>query len=54
MTWNIWPRAKVEASKCAIPITASISLICSHLDVPSLLYARLRCKTCVSVLNPFA
>ncbi|KAL6970904.1 Protein transport protein S23 E [Sarracenia purpurea var. burkii] len=54
MTWNVWPRTKVEASKCAIPIAASISPIRSHPDVPSLPYAPLRCKTCVAVLNPFA
>ncbi|KAL6977098.1 hypothetical protein U1Q18_025892 [Sarracenia purpurea var. burkii] len=54
MIWNVWPRTKVEASKCAIPITTSISPICSHPNVPSLPYAPLRCKTYVAVLNPFA
>ncbi|XP_054821521.1 protein transport protein SEC23 E-like [Prosopis cineraria] len=54
MTWNVWPRTKVEASKCVIPLAASIALIRSHLDIPRLPYAPLRCKTCSSVLNPFS
>ncbi|KAI4344901.1 hypothetical protein L6164_012083 [Bauhinia variegata] len=53
MTWNNWPRTKVEASKCVIPLAASISLIRSHPDIPRLPYAPLRCKTCSAVLNPF-
>ncbi|GAB4844046.1 Protein transport protein S23 E [Ancistrocladus abbreviatus] len=53
MTWNVWPRTKVEASKCVIPIAASISPIRPHPDIPTLPYAPLRCKTCVAVLNPF-
>ncbi|KAA8527880.1 hypothetical protein F0562_035251 [Nyssa sinensis] len=53
MTWNVWPRTKVEASKCVIPIAASISPIRSHPDLPTLPYAPLRCKTCTAVLNPF-
>ncbi|CBI39378.3 unnamed protein product, partial [Vitis vinifera] len=53
MTWNVWPRTKVEASKCVIPIAASVSPIRSHPDIPTLPYAPLRCKTCISLLNPF-
>ncbi|KAI8009955.1 Protein transport protein SEC23 [Camellia lanceoleosa] len=53
MTWNVWPRTKVESSKCVIPIAASISPIRSHPDMPTLPYAPLRCKTCSAVLNPF-
>ncbi|KAK3025435.1 hypothetical protein RJ639_042161 [Escallonia herrerae] len=53
MTWNNWPRTKVEASKCVIPIAASISPIRSRPDIPTLPYAPLRCKTCSAVLNPF-
>ncbi|CAL5337111.1 hypothetical protein CsSME_00020232 [Camellia sinensis var. sinensis] len=53
MTWNVWPRTKVESSKCVIPIAASISPIRSHPDIPTLPYAPLRCKTCSAVLNPF-
>ncbi|KAF6133982.1 hypothetical protein GIB67_040746 [Kingdonia uniflora] len=55
MTWNNWPKSKVEASKCVIPITASISPIRSHPEIPVLNYAPLRCKTqsCVCILNPY-
>ncbi|CAN6722748.1 unnamed protein product [Malus baccata var. baccata] len=54
MTWNVWPRTKVEASKCVIPLAACISPIRSHPDIPTLPYAPLRCKTCSAALNPFA
>ncbi|KAM7489195.1 hypothetical protein LguiB_026679 [Lonicera macranthoides] len=53
MTWNVWPRTKVEASKCVIPIAASISPIRPNSEIPTLPYAPLRCKTCSVVLNPF-
>ncbi|KNA14356.1 hypothetical protein SOVF_108180 [Spinacia oleracea] len=53
MSWNAWPRTKVEASKCVIPIAASISPIRAHQDIPTLPYAPLRCKTCIAALNPF-
>ncbi|XP_057497973.1 protein transport protein SEC23 B-like [Actinidia eriantha] len=53
MTWNTWPRSKVEASKCVIPLAASISPIRSHPDVPTLPYAPLRCRACSAVLSPF-
>ena len=49
LSWNVWPRTKVEASKCIIPLAASISPICPHPDIP---YALLHCKTCAFVLNP--
>ncbi|TYG50241.1 hypothetical protein ES288_D10G158600v1 [Gossypium darwinii] len=54
MTWNVWPRTKVEASKCVIPLAASIAPIRPHTDIPMLPYAPLRCKTCSAVLNAFA
>ncbi|KAL7177095.1 hypothetical protein ACSBR2_030427 [Camellia fascicularis] len=54
MTWNAWPRTKVESSKCVIPIAASISPIRPHPDIPTLPYSPLRCKTCSAVLNPFS
>ncbi|XP_047175462.1 protein transport protein SEC23-like isoform X1 [Vigna umbellata] len=55
MTWNLWPRTKVEASKCVIPLAATIALLRPHPDIPlTLPYAPLRCKTCFSVLNPFS
>ncbi|GAV58984.1 Gelsolin domain-containing protein/zf-Sec23_Sec24 domain-containing protein/Sec23_trunk domain-containing protein/Sec23_helical domain-containing protein/Sec23_BS domain-containing protein [Cephalotus follicularis] len=54
MTWNVWPRTKVEASKCVIPLAASISPIRPHPDIPTLPYAPLRCKTCSAILNCFS
>lgn len=54
MTWNVWPRTKVESSKCVIPLAATVALIRPHPDIPRLQYAPLRCKTCSSALNPFA
>ncbi|XP_010270294.1 PREDICTED: protein transport protein SEC23-like [Nelumbo nucifera] len=53
MTWNAWPRTKVEASKCVIPLAAAISPIRPHPDIPTLPYLPLRCKTCACVLNPY-
>ncbi|KAK7311435.1 hypothetical protein RJT34_09573 [Clitoria ternatea] len=52
MTWNVWPRSKVEASKCVIPLAATLAVIRPHPDIPRLPYAPLRCKTCSSALNP--
>ncbi|KFK22996.1 hypothetical protein AALP_AAs50735U000600 [Arabis alpina] len=54
MTWNVWPRTKVEASKCVIPLAVSISPIRRHSDIPSLPYAPLLCRTCNAALNSFA
>ncbi|CAA7026521.1 unnamed protein product [Microthlaspi erraticum] len=54
MTWNVWPRTKVEASKCVIPVAACISPIRYHRDIQSVPYAPLRCRTCSAALNPFA
>ncbi|KAG4990035.1 hypothetical protein JHK85_033018 [Glycine max] len=54
MTWNVWPRTKVESSKCVIPLAATVALIRPHPDIPRLQYAPLRCKTCSSALNPFS
>ena len=54
MSWNVWTWTKVEASKCVIPLAASISPIRPHPDIPTLPYAPLRCKTYASVLNAYA
>ncbi|KAF8020802.1 hypothetical protein BT93_G1279 [Corymbia citriodora subsp. variegata] len=54
MSWNVWPRTKVEASKCVIPLAACIAPLRPHPDIPTVPYAPLRCKTCSAVLNPFS
>ncbi|KAL4273792.1 hypothetical protein GQ457_13G028790 [Hibiscus cannabinus] len=54
MTWNVWPRTKVEASACVIPLAVNIAPIHSHPDIPTLPYGPLRCKSCAAALNAFA
>ncbi|XP_010908064.2 protein transport protein SEC23 E [Elaeis guineensis] len=55
MTWNAWPRSKVEASKCVIPVAACIAPIRASPSLLVLPYAPLRCKPpCAAVLNPFS
>ncbi|CAA7027277.1 unnamed protein product [Microthlaspi erraticum] len=54
MTWNIWPRTKIEASKCVVPFAASISPIRHHRDIISLPYAPLCCANCSAALNAYA
>ncbi|CAL9769614.1 unnamed protein product [Musa acuminata subsp. burmannicoides] len=55
MTWNSWPRSKVEASKCVVPVAASVAPIRSSPSLVVLPYSPLRCKPpCAAVLNPFA
>ncbi|XP_052484214.1 uncharacterized protein LOC105794024 isoform X2 [Gossypium raimondii] len=54
MTWNVWPRTKLEASKCVIPLAASIAPIPPHSDIPTLPYAPLRCRTCSAALNAYS
>ncbi|KAF7042834.1 hypothetical protein CFC21_052323 [Triticum aestivum] len=56
-TWNAWPRSKVEASRCVVPLAAAISPVRSpeSLASPPLPYPPLRCKPpCSALLNPFA
>ncbi|XBH55785.1 hypothetical protein VPH35_077790 [Triticum aestivum] len=56
-TWNAWPRSKVEASRCVVPLAVAISPVRSpeSLASPPLPYPPLRCKPpCSALLNPFA
>ncbi|KAF3791749.1 transport protein [Nymphaea thermarum] len=52
MTWNSWPRSKVEASKCVVPIACVYSPIRPSPDLLVLPYSPLRCKSCACILNP--
>ncbi|WOH08386.1 hypothetical protein DCAR_0727825 [Daucus carota subsp. sativus] len=54
MTWNTWPRTKVELSKCVIPLAASLSPLHPHPSILSLPYSPLHCKTCSAIISPFA
>ncbi|CAO2147389.1 unnamed protein product [Urochloa humidicola] len=57
LTWNAWPRSKVEASRCVVPLAATVSPArlldpCAPAPLP---YPPLRCKPpCSALLNPFA
>ncbi|KAL4196412.1 hypothetical protein AMTRI_Chr04g183030 [Amborella trichopoda] len=52
MSWNVWPRTKVDASKCVVPLATVVSPIRSLPELPVLPYPPLRCKSCSCVLNP--
>ena len=59
LTWNTWPRLKVEASRCIVPLAAAISPARvpdpSAASPPPLPYPPLRCEPpCSALLNPFA
>ncbi|RWR74634.1 zinc finger protein [Cinnamomum micranthum f. kanehirae] len=54
MTWNAWPRSKVEASKCVVPVAVAISPIRPSPEIPVLPYFPLRCKSCMCTLNPYS
>ncbi|KAG2561822.1 hypothetical protein PVAP13_8KG124800 [Panicum virgatum] len=59
LTWNAWPRSKVEASRCVVPLAATVSPARvpdpSAASPPPLPYPPLRCKPpCSALLNPFA
>ncbi|KAI3880150.1 hypothetical protein MKX03_008185 [Papaver bracteatum] len=53
MSWNVWPRSKVEASKCVIPLAASITPIRRDKDIRNLPYLPVSCEVCSSILNPY-
>ncbi|KAK1279065.1 hypothetical protein QJS04_geneDACA007382 [Acorus gramineus] len=57
-TFDVWPRTKIDASKCVVPFAAVISPIASSSaaagDPPVLPYLPLRCKPpCPAILNPY-
>ncbi|KAK1291878.1 hypothetical protein QJS10_CPB17g01827 [Acorus calamus] len=54
-SFDVWPRTKIEASKCVIPFAAVISPISGGSDDPPVLpYPPLRCKPpCPAALNPY-
>ncbi|KAK1278389.1 hypothetical protein QJS04_geneDACA016576 [Acorus gramineus] len=54
-SFDVWPRTKIEASKCVIPFAAVISPISGGSgDPPVLPYPPLRCKPpCPAALNPY-
>ncbi|KAL6557405.1 Protein transport protein S23 C [Orobanche minor] len=55
MPWNVLPGTKVDAAKCAIPISAIYTpLKALPASTPLLPYSPLRCRSCRSVMNPFS
>lgn len=54
MPWNVLPGTKQEATNCVVPVSAIYTPIKSFPNTPLLPYSPLRCRTCRSVLNPFA
>ncbi|KAL4199455.1 hypothetical protein AMTRI_Chr03g145050 [Amborella trichopoda] len=54
MPWNVWPGSKPEASACVIPTSAIYTPLNPNPNLPLLPYQPLRCRTCRSILNPFA
>ncbi|KAG9142217.1 hypothetical protein Leryth_007653 [Lithospermum erythrorhizon] len=36
MTWNAWPRTKMESSKCVIPLAATIAPLRHHPTIPTI------------------
>ncbi|GER45157.1 transport family protein [Striga asiatica] len=55
MPWNVLPGTKVEAAKCAVPISAVYTLLKPlPASTPLLPYSPLRCRSCRSVINPFS
>ncbi|KAL6498713.1 Protein transport protein S23 C [Orobanche gracilis] len=55
MPWNVLPGTKVDATKCAIPISAIYTpLKALPASTPLLPYSPLRCRGCRSVMNPFS
>ncbi|KAM3732758.1 hypothetical protein ACB098_11G083500 [Castanea mollissima] len=54
MPWNVIPGTKQESSNCVVPVSAIYSPIRPLPNITLLPYSPLRCRTCRSVLNPFA
>ena len=54
MPWNVIPGMKQESSNCVVPVSAIYSPIRPLPNITLLPYSPHRCRTCRSVLNPFA
>ena len=54
MPWNVIPGMKQESSNCVVPVSTIYSSIRPLQNITILLYSLLCCRTCRSVLNPFA
>ncbi|KAK9144185.1 hypothetical protein Sjap_004088 [Stephania japonica] len=54
MPWNVFPVSKQEATDCVVPVSAIYTPLKPIPAMPVLPYSPIRCRTCRSVLNPFA
>ncbi|KAK9095614.1 hypothetical protein Scep_027083 [Stephania cephalantha] len=54
MPWNVFPVSKQEATNCVVPVSAIYTPLKPIPAMPVLPYSPIRCRTCRSVLNPFA
>ena len=54
LTWNVWPNTKLEATKCVLPFAALVTPVKALQECPTLPYQPVPCRSCGSVLNPYA
>uniref|UniRef100_A0A7S3E547 Protein transport protein SEC23 n=1 Tax=Chloropicon laureae TaxID=464258 RepID=A0A7S3E547_9CHLO len=54
LSWNVWPNTKLEATKCVLPFAALVTPCKKLQDCPVVPYQPVPCRSCGSVLNPFA
>ncbi|KAK3006881.1 hypothetical protein RJ639_016393, partial [Escallonia herrerae] len=54
MPWNVLPGTKSDAAQSAVPISAVYTPLKPLPSLPVVPYPPLRCRTCRSVLSPFA
>ncbi|XP_021759982.1 protein transport protein SEC23-like isoform X1 [Chenopodium quinoa] len=54
MPWNVIPGTKQESSNSVIPVSLLYTPLKPFPNLPILPYSPLRCRSCRSILNPFA
>lgn len=54
MTWNVWPHSRLEAAKCVVPFSTLYTPAKQTSQLQVVEYDPVPCKTCGSVLNPYA
>ncbi|CAG9463288.1 unnamed protein product [Pedinophyceae sp. YPF-701] len=54
LTWNVWPNSKVEAAKCQMPFVGFYTPNKEKQDLMVCPYDAIPCRSCGSVLNPYA
>lgn len=54
MIWNVWPSSRLEAAKCVIPFGVFYTPAKQTAQLQTVDYEPVSCKSCGSVLNPYA